>query len=567
MMKQRLGFFLAFVVQVFSIQLFAYNTSIPRDTATDDTVNIPKDWFLRDPETDHLQGISADKAYSSLLKDKPSKTVVVAIIDSGIDIDHEDLKDLIWTNEDEIPSNGIDDDKNGYVDDIHGWNFIGGKNGNVAEDTYEVTREYGRLKKLYENVEEKKVSKKNKAEFALWQKVKAKYDRDFKSNKDQYDQFKQQYDLYDNAWGTLNFCDSVIRKSMGGKSVMKSSLANVNISNDTLKFAKETLSKVLENVDGDIEVSQFLAELKDYLVQLKEGVDHYSVAVEYGYNLDFNSRTIVGDDPNNLYEKGYGNNDVTGPDALHGTHVAGIIGANRKNAIGIKGIADNVKIMSVRAVPNGDERDKDIANAIIYAVDNGAKVVNMSFGKSFSPGKEAVDKAVKYAESRGVLLVHAAGNDGDNLDKEPDYPSRNLKNGVEAKNWLEIGASSYGADADLVGSFSNYGKKSVDLFAPGVQIYSTTPHNSYEDLQGTSMACPATVGVAALLMSYFPNLTALQVKDILKQSTRKFDGLKVTKPGTTEEVPFSSLSITGGLVNAYEAVKLAESIKPAPAKK
>lgn len=566
-MKQRPGLILVLVLQVFSIQSFAYNTTVARDTATDDTVNIPKDWFLRDPETDHLQGISADKAYLTLLKDKPSKTVVVAIIDSGVDIEHEDLRDLIWTNEDEIPGNGIDDDKNGYVDDVHGWNFIGGKNGNVAEDTYEVTREYGRLRKLYENVDEKNVSKKNKAEFALWQKVKAKYDHDFKSNKNQYDQYRQQYDLYENAWGTLNFCDSIISRSMGGKSVMKSSLADVNISNDTLKFAKETLSKVLENIDGDIEVSEFLNELKDYLVQLKEGVDHYTTAVEYGYNLDFNSRTVVGDDPNNLYEKGYGNNDVTGPDALHGTHVAGIIGANRKNTVGIKGIADNVKIMSVRAVPNGDERDKDIANAILYAVDNGAQVVNMSFGKAFSPGKEAVDKAVKYAESKGVLLIHAAGNDGDNLDKEPDYPSRNLKNGIEAKNWLEIGASSYGADADLVGSFSNYGKKSVDLFAPGVQIYSTTPNNTYEDLQGTSMACPATTGVAALLMSYFPNLTALQVKEILKQSTRKFDGLKVTKPGTTEEVPFSSLSITGGLVNAYEAVKMAQAIKPAPAKK
>ena len=556
------------ILSVFSFgatQAWSGQTLAAPDTASEDTANIPKDWFLKDPETDHLQGISVEKTYMTLLKGKPSRTVLVAVIDSGIDIEHEDLHDVIWVNEDEIPNNGIDDDKNGYVDDIHGWNFLGNKDGsNVDEDTYEVTREYVRLKKLYENVEESKVSKKNKAEFALWQRVKAKYERDFKANKDQYDQYKQQHDLYQNAYLTLNFCDSIISKSMGGKAIMKSTLPSVNATNDTVRFAKETLSKVLENVDGDIAVSEFLDELKQYLGQLQEGLDHYGTAVNFGYNLEFDSRKIVGDDPDNLYEKGYGNNDVEGPDARHGTHVAGIIGANRNNDIGIKGIADNVRIMVLRAVPNGDERDKDIANAILYAVDNGAQVINMSFGKAFSPQKEAVDKAVKYAESKGVLLIHAAGNDGDNIDKEENYPSKVLKNGTEIKNWLEIGASSYGADEHFVATFSNYGKKSVDLFAPGVEMYSTVPNNKYEDLQGTSFASPATAGVAALLLSYYPNLTAAQVKDILRQSTRKFDGLKVTKPGSADEVPFSTLSSTGGLVNAYEAVKLAETYKATP---
>jgi subtilisin family serine protease len=539
---------------------------ILQDTAVADTINIPTDWFLRDPEADQMQGVSAEKTYTTLLKDKPSKTVLVAVIDSGIDIEHEDLKDVIWTNEDEIPDNGIDDDKNGYIDDIHGWNFIGGKTGNVDEDTYEVTREYARLKKTFENMDPKKVTKKNKDQYEKWLVVKKKYDNDFKSNKDQYDQYKEQYELYENALNTLTFCDSVLSKSLG-KPVSKSSLSEVSATNDTVRFAKETLSKVMENVEGDIAVSEFLNELKEYLLQLKNGVDHYGTAVEYGYNLDFNSRTVVGDDPNNLYEKGYGNNDVEGPDARHGTHVAGIIGANRKNDVGIKGIADNVRIMSVRAVPNGDERDKDVANAILYAVDNGAKVINMSFGKSFSPQKDAVDKAVKYAESKGVLLIHAAGNDGDDLDKESNYPSKILSSGNEASNWLEIGASSFGADENFVGSFSNYGKKSVDLFAPGVQIYSTIPNNHYENLQGTSMASPVAAGVAALIWSYFPDLTASQVKTILKQSTRKFDGLKVTRPGSTDDVPFTSLSATGGLVNAYEAVKLASTFKAAPLKK
>ncbi len=563
----RFFFLTAFTVLSLNARAVGFsNILLLQDTSLGDTVNIPKDWFLRDPEADHMQGVSAEKTYSTLLIGRPSKTVLVAVIDSGIDVEHEDLKDVVWTNEDEIPGNGVDDDKNGYVDDIHGWNFIGGKAGNVDEDTYEVTREYARLKKIFENMDEKKVTKKNKADYEKWLVVKKKYDNDFKANKDQYDQYKQQYELYENAYSTLRFCDSVVSTSLG-RPVSKSSLAEVIETNDTVRFAKETLAKVMENVEGDIAVSEFLEELKDHLHQLKNGVDHYGTAVEYGYNLDFNSRSVVGDDPGNLYEKGYGNNDVEGPDARHGTHVAGIIGANRKNDVGIKGIADNVKIMSVRAVPNGDERDKDVANAILYAVDNGAKVINMSFGKSFSPQKEAVDKAVKYAESKGVLLIHAAGNDGDDLDKESNYPSRILGTGNEANNWLEIGASSFGADENFVGSFSNYGKKSVDLFAPGVQIYSTIPNNHYENLQGTSMASPVAAGVAALLWSYFPDLTAAQVKQILKQSTRKFDGLTVTRPGTTDGVPFTSLSATGGLVNAYEAVKLANSFKAQPLKK
>src|SRR5690606_4781950 len=322
-----------------------------------DSIVTPLDWFLRDPEQDRVQGVSAERAYSTLLKGKPSRTVVVAVIDSGVDIEHEDLEGVIWVNEDEIPGNGIDDDKNGYVDDIHGWNFIGGKDGNVDADTYEVTREYARLKPKYENFDEKNLNKKNKAEYEYWKRVKTKYERDSKFNQEQFEQYSQQFELYTNALATIKYCDSILTVKLGAP-VSKSSLASITETNDTIMFAKQTLIKVLENVQGDIAVNEFVTELAAYLEQLNEGVEHYRVAVEYGYDTAFNSRTIVGDDINNLKEKGYGNNDVEGPDASHGTHVAGIIAANRKNDIGINGIADNVRIMSVRAVPNGDERDK-----------------------------------------------------------------------------------------------------------------------------------------------------------------------------------------------------------------
>jgi cell wall-associated protease len=507
---------------------------------------VPEDWFLRDPEQDSLQGVSAERAYQTVLKDQPSRSVIVAVIDSGIDIDHEDLKNVIWVNEKEIAGNGIDDDKNGYTDDVYGWNFIGGKEGNVDADTYELTREYIRLKLKYEKADAGKLTKKQKQEFESYTQIKEKFEALKAKN-------EQQYKLYSGMYKSITFSIDTLKALLNVEKITPEDVKKLQTDDPGLLFAKGFLLSMYRNMGED-------ADLEEYLTELKEAVDYYGIIVKYGYNENFDSRLIVGDDINNLQEKNYGNNDVKGPDPDHGTHVAGIIAADRKNSIGIKGIADNVKIMVVRAVPNGDERDKDIANAIIYAVDNGARIINMSFGKSFSPQKEAVDKAVRYAEQKGVLLVHAAGNDSEDIDVEKNYPSKFYLDGKEAKNWIEVGASSAGNDEDLVGSFSNYGKKMVSLFAPGVEIYSTVPDNKYQNNNGTSMASPATAGVAALLMSYFPELTALQVKDILMRSTRKFDNLKVQKPGGGK-VEFSQLSASGGLVNAYEAVKMAQSMK------
>jgi len=510
---------------------------------------IPRDWFLLDPEQDSLQGVSAERTYETLLKGQPSKTVLVAVIDSGIDIEHEDLKSVIWVNEKEIANNGIDDDKNGYVDDVHGWNFIGGKNGNVNADTYELTREYMRLSKKYDGADSVKNRKKAKTEYAAYLKLKDKYQKLKVKN-------EQQYLFYSGIYKYTKASIDTLKKYFKTDTLVPDDVKNLTTDRPSLLFAKSVVGRVYKTVGDD-------APLDEYLSQVKEGVDYFEVIVKYGYNTEFDSRQIVGDNYSDLFEKGYGNNDVKGPDPLHGTHVAGIIAADRKNNLGIKGIADNVKIMVVRAVPNGDERDKDVANAIVYAVDNGAKIINMSFGKSFSPEKEMVDRAVKYAEQKGVLLIHAAGNEGDDIDVEKNFPTKKYLNGKEAKNWIEVGASSWGSDENFVGSFSNYGKKGVSLFAPGVQIYSTTPGNTYKNEDGTSMASPSTAGVAALLMSYFPYLTAIEVKDILEKSTRKFDNLKVQKPGSKELISFSELSSSGGLVNAYEAVKMAmESKKP-----
>ncbi|HNP19151.1 MAG TPA: S8 family peptidase [Fulvivirga sp.] len=494
-------------------------------------------WYLKDAKIDRVQGISVEKTYTKLLKNKPSKTILVAVIDSGVDIDHEDLKDNVWINTGEIAGNGIDDDNNGYVDDIHGWNFLGGKNGNVTFAPLELSRIYRDLKSKYEI--DSAARDTTTTEYKLWKDVSKKYivERDF--NLDQYGYYQMLQKNF--QWYSL---------------LMKSKLKT-----DSL-----TIEKIEAFVPMDSTANKgkrFMMLVNDYYGSI-DGFDDY---IDYfksevnKYDIESDVRSIVGDDPKNLYEKGYGNNDVEGPDARHGTHVSGIIAAVRDNHLGINGIANNVKIMPIRAVPDGDERDKDIANAILYAVDNGAQIINMSFGKPYSPQKEAVDKAVRYAEEKGVLMVHGAGNESLDIDTHDSFPTRKLANGKSVNNWLEVGASSRSDNHHLVAEFSNFGQKEVDVFAPGVDIYSTTPDNTYESLDGTSMAAPVVSGAAALIMSYYPTLSAVQVIDIIKKTAKTYPKLMVITPGTeNDETLFSDLSSSGGVVNVYKAMKMAEKV-------
>lgn len=521
------------------VGIFIASTSIGQTSLN---VSPSQNWFNEDAKSQKVNGVSSEEAYQ-LLHGKKSKTVIVAVIDAGIDINHEDLKEVIWINPNEIAGNGIDDDNNGYIDDIHGWNFLGGKNGmNVGPANFEVTREYRRLKDVYEG---KKPSK--KADYLYWLEIEEGY-------LDGLQKAEKQSKYYGQIVNAILRYDKLLTAYLDVDELTEELLLSIDSPDEQIIQGKEFMGNVLATVgDGD---------LYEFLGHWEEAYSHYNNQVEFSYNLDYQPRTIIGDDPNNLAEVGYGNNDVIGVDTdnYHGTFVAGIIAAKRGNNIGIDGIANDVRIMAIRTVPDGDEYDKDVANAIRYAVDNGAQIINMSFGKGFSPNKQYVDDAVRYAQKHNVLLVHAAGNAGDNIDEVNNFPTKKLGNKEVAANWLEVGASSWGDNDQLAASFSNYSHKTVDLFAPGVQIYSTAPGNEYDESQGTSFSSPVTAGVAALLLSYYPHLSATDLKDILMKSSRKFDGLMVNKPGTVDEkINFAKLSVSGGIVNAYEAVKLAES--------
>jgi len=494
--------------------------------------NAPKNWYLRSPKSDKIYGTGAEKAYE-LLKDKKPNEVIVAVIDSGVEVDHEDLKDVIWINTDEIPGNGIDDDKNGYIDDVHGWSFLGGPTEDIDHESMEIARMYHLAKKFFEGKDTTNLTDAEKRRYQSYLKIKADFEKEQNALIGQYQGIKMLSDYMNN-----------VKAASNGEFSKKANKAYVPKDN-TEKMLRKRLNIILAFMDA-----------KELDAQVSGGADQIGNLIKYNeMNTDSIRAVIVGDNVSNSTERYYGCNRYEGPDAMHGTHVAGIIAAKRGNGIGIDGIAANAKIMVIRAVPNGDERDKDVANAIRYAVDNGAKVINMSFGKYYTPEKGVVDAAIRYAKEKDVLLVHAAGNDSKNKDKDDSYPTRILSDNTTATNWIEVGASSSSRKAKkLLADFSNYGSSTVDLFAPGVDIYSTVPNNQYEDASGTSMASPATAGVCAMIRGYFPELSAEEVRDVLMKTTVKTKK-KILIPGTKKKGVMTDVSVTGGFVNAEKAVQ------------
>jgi subtilisin family serine protease len=480
-----------------------------------------KRWSHLDLGKDSIPGMSVDRVYAELLKGRKGKKVIVGVVDSGVDIDHEDLKSVVWTNKKEIAGNGIDDDKNGYVDDIHGWNFLG----DAGKENLEMTRI---LKKADDGSPEYKAAKEE-------------YEKLLAEN----NQGKQQVDFLFNANKTLS---EYLKKD----NYTLQDLEGIQSNDSGVLRCKQIMMRVIAQAGPN-----FMEELNGYKDQVYD-------MLNYNLNKDFDGRKVVGDNPEDFKDRKYGNNIVYGPDkkeALHGTHVAGIIAQARNNNLGGDGIANNVEIMAVRCVPNGDEYDKDIALGIRYAVDNGAKVINGSFGKNYSPHKQWVYDAIKYAESKDVLFVHAAGNDAKDIDVEPNFPNDSDDKKIEfASNVITVGALNYEYGEKVIANFSNYGKLNVDVYSPGVQIYATTPNNEYKYEQGTSMAAPNVAGVAAMIRSYFPNLSAKEVKNILMNSGTSIPENVIVGGNPDDKRAFDSLSKSGKIVNAYSAFKLAEKM-------
>ena len=511
-------------------------------------------WQLLDYQKDSVYGTSVNRAYNELLKGKKSHPVIVAVIDEGVDISQEDLQGHIWTNKKEIAGNGIDDDKNGYVDDVHGWNFLGGKDGEMMYATSsEADREYARLLPEYGNIKDS-ATVDNKKEYQYFLRAKKEH------IKDSIGRRPQRYLMLANFLNQVASADSILQSKTQMPIIYFKDVESFQPKDSLSDTTKKFILGVYDQIRGakSISLDSLITNGRAILNKFK---DDQFLFDELKKDPNELRREIVGDNPFDINDRNYGNDIVGDKYADHGTHCSGIIAAVRNNGIGMDGITDNVLIMPVRAVNTlhyGDERDKDIALAIRYAVDNGAKIISMSFGKDFSPQKQWVDDAVKYAQKKGVLLVHAAGNDNADDDSTAFYPNADfLGSSGRAKNLINVGAISSDTGFTLPARFSNYGQKNVDIFAPGVDIYSSVPGNKYEFMSGTSMATPVVAGVAALILEYYPDLNAIQLKDIILKSVTSLKDKIVYKPGTKEKVDFSTLCVSGGVVNAYKALQLA----------
>ena len=542
-------------------------TSIPVPTGSDVTIDIPAKkgplseeaknaWSAADIETDSIAGMSLAKAYK-FLEGKKGVQVIVGIADSGVDVEHEDLKGVAWVNPKEVPGNNKDDDNNGYVDDIHGWNFLGNKEGKIVNaDQLEITRIVKNGMDKFGNKKASEIADADKKEYQEYLKIKEKFDKVAKAKENEIANLK--------ATKTrilqLEESFTAVQKLIGKSDFTLDDVKNAK-SDDAQTTAK--INDVAMIMGRGMKMADLLSYKKDLLEYLESQENAKS------YDLNFNARQSLGDNLYDITDTKYGNNNVIGSKKLesHGTHVAGIVAASRGNGKGLDGVANNVKILTVRVVPDGDEHDKDVALGIRYAVDNGAKIINTSFGKAYSPNKQWVFDAIKYAAKNDVLIVNAAGNDSKNIDVEKTYPndSDDLINEI-SDNVLTVGANSLFYDKRLPARFTNYGKRNVDVFAPGVQIYSTIPSDEYAQKSGTSMAAPSAAGVAALVRSYYPQLSASQVKHILMNSGTKIN-FNVIKPGSQsrqnpdgELVSFSELSVSGRIVNAYNALKMADQI-------
>ncbi|MEN8889962.1 MAG: S8 family peptidase [Wenyingzhuangia sp.] len=517
--------------------------------AKDTSVTIPckktfsteelRTWSHADLATDSIPGISLAAAYT-FLKDKKSVPVVVAVTDSGSDITHQDLASKVWTNPKEIPGNGVDDDKNGFVDDVHGWNFLGA----TYDENLELTRLYRKQKPLYEGKTALDFKKKKEIEkFNAFKALEEDYNKNLERVKKGQDQYMQYEEM-------LQATHVSMQNLTGKENYTLEDLTATSSTFDRINSQKEMATKILASG----------STIEAQIDQLEPAIAYYTSQVNYYYNLAFNGRAKLKDDGYLMKTKFYGDPNVKnqGDDEIHGTHVSGIVLAERNNNLGVSGVVDNALLMAVRVVPNGDEYDKDVALGIRYAVDHGAKVINTSFGKGYSPNAEWVYDAIRYAAKKDVLIVNAAGNDGANIDVKPSFPNDVKKGNKEVSdNFLTVGATTRFYNENLPATFTNYGQNNVDVFAPGHDIYNTVPNDSYKSLSGTSMASPATAGVAALIRSYFPELSASQVKHIIMNSGTLVE-LEVLLPkGEGALIPFAALSKSGRIVNAYNAVKMA----------
>jgi subtilisin family serine protease len=555
-----LYYFTCFVFIANIVSCFSQENTISSNLFSIKQDSLLNNWFQKDYLQDGLPGISLDKWYKQNKRIPKTNEIIVAVIDTKIDLKHEDLENQIWINTKEIANNGIDDDSNGFIDDLNGWNFLGYSNGDYIKwGNNEFVRIIRKWAQVFKDKTAAQLSKNELNQFKEYERAQLKFGTETKFYKNWLRSLQYLIQVYPLVKDTLKY---YFPKEDYTNQQLDSLYQKHKINDKSFRSRRDDNDKDLGALIDYMRVS--LGSNQNTLKDIKDQESQLNSIVNECLNLEFNERHFINDDV--FVAKG--NNEITNTTKKehtienHSTLVSGIIAADRTNDIGIKGVAPHTKIMPLVICSNADEHDNDIAAAIRYAVDNGAKVINMSFGKEFSLYKNRVIDAYKYAEKHDVLLVHAAGNNSFNVDENPYYPSDvDYENPDEVvDNFITVGSISQKIDSNFVSEFSNYGKKNVDLFAPGDKIYTTTAGNSYAYDSGTSLAAPMVSGTAAMIWSYYPKLTAKEVKQIILESGTAYDIEVLVPGGEGKKVKFSELSKSGKVLNVYDAMELAKKV-------
>mgnify|MGYP000162688740 FL=1 len=529
------------------------------------------DWYNCSFDKDGVYGCEVNKAYDFLKDRKIKKRPIVALIGTGIDVEHEDIKQAIWVNPKE-KADGKDNDKNGLVDDINGWNFLGGKDGQVMEATMrEGDREFLRLKdkyadyifdgKNYNKVIDGKLTKVADPE-----------------NIEEYNYYRNQvlpespmagtysgWQLTDVLKAYADKFDQMMKERFPGKELTE---ADFSICYDP-KAPRDSLSEVSFMMCAMGFGVYKTDKWETVYSGIKSGAQIEQAKAEYERKVgQFGAdgrKDIIGDNYLDINDNKYGNNVLLTADAAIGTMEAGIIVAKRENGLGGNGIMDQAEIMTLRVAANGEPYLKDIALAIRYAVDHQADIIMLPVQNTLYPEdqKKWISEALEYAESKGVFCVTPAWEGAQDLAVETYYPNRWMTGKKELTNLMVVCSSDKNGNPSMN---SNYGAKEVDLYAPGMEIYSTYTGDTYQSGTGLGLAAATTVGVAALIKAYYPHLTGTQIRNILLETVTSRKDAEVEKGIVVDGKPtqdlflFGDLCLSGGIINAYQAVVAADKL-------
>ena len=489
------------------IMLLLVSTMSAQTAADDVYAGWYKTW------NDSLKGanITAAQQYLHSHKAKKKRTVVVGIIDSGADTECLALKRALWTNAKE-KINGKDDDHNGYVDDVHGWNFLGTKDGkfNMTSAGTEEYRQFKRLYPKYKNVKSREeVADSNRKEYAYYMAMRRK------AKINSYLMFYEVAARKQKLMGEMD--DMLKRAKLDVDTLTMGGMLNTEVA-DTL--VKDTFVKLIM---ADLYKNPMTTRWDDYVKKQRADFALMGKRI-YSIEHDKDKRLLMGDNQEDATDRFYGNNMLNIEGMEHGNFVASVVAGNVVDDSRYSGVCVDARVMPVRVCPEGDEYDKDVATGIIYAVDNGAKIINLSLGKYTSPHPEMVNEAIAYAGKHDVLVIGAAGNNHLNIDSIAYFPAAVDAKGQTLDNFIRVGGTAMDGSRS---SISNYGDHKVDIYAPGEYISGVYPGNKKDFANGTSVATPVVSGIAAMLRTYFPKLKATQLKRVLIETAREQNGLKL----------------------------------------